>query len=79
MVDYRERILPLPEFSLDLSPDETARLKPIQDAVTEDNAQKIISLLHTLTPPLPYLQRQLFPAVARGKLAAARCLVEQGI
>jgi hypothetical protein len=79
MADNVERIRTLPELDPNMSPNETARLSPIQDVVLRSDAQGLATLIQMLTPPVPYLQRQFFAAVARGSVAVARCLLKAGV
>ena len=79
MADTIEKVIRLPEVDVKLSADQTAQLKPIQDAVLQDDAHLLAPLIQKLAPPAPYLQRQLFTAVARGHVASARSLLAAGL
>ena len=61
----------------EVSPEEGARLQDIPEAVLRDDGVVLPDLVQRLSPSQEYLQKQLFIAVARGKLTAARCLLDE--
>lgn len=69
----------LPYDHLKLSSDEIARLSPVRDAVLADDTEELRRLIQSLSPPVSYLQKQFDSAIRQVKLAAARCLVEEGV
>jgi hypothetical protein len=62
----------------DFLADEKEWFSSIQDAVLQDDAPQLATLIKFFSPPIEYIQYELSLAIIGSHLAAARCLLESG-